>query len=336
MNKKIIISSVVILIVVVVGFVWWKSTPPQPQTYAGPVEKVTVGSYVGEYVALVYVADEKGYFKDEGIDLEIKPYQGGIFAIPDVLNGTIDMALGNEFAPVVRSFDFPKIRILASIDQTNSYELIARRDRGINTPADLRGKNIGIPKGSQSEFFLGTFLTFNKLSLKDVEVVYTKPFDLEDAIVSGTVDAILIWPPHSFNITKKLGANGVAWGAQSGQDAYFVLIGSEDLVKKRPQVVERMLRALVKAEEFVKNNTSGAKMIVMRRTKTDEEYIKYVWPANNFTISLNQAMVLTMEDEARWAVANKLTDKTMIPNYFKFIYFDALEKVKPEAITIIR
>ncbi len=331
-----VLGIIVVVFILVGAGSWFLRSSDSPSKYTGPVEKVTVGSYTGEYVSLMYVADEKGYFKDEGIDLEIRPYEYGILTIPDVLNGTIDMSLANEFAPVVRSFDFPKIRILASIDQTNSYELIARRDRGINTPADLRGKNIGIPKGSQSEFFLGTFLTFNHLSLTDVKVVYTKPFDLEDAIISSKVDAILIWPPLSSNITKRLGANSVVWGAQSGQDAYFVLIGSEDLVKKRPQVVERMLRALVKAEEFVKNNTSGAKMIVMRRTKTDEEYIKYVWPANNFTISLNQAMVLTMEDEARWAVANKLTDKTMIPNYFKFIYFDALEKVKPEAITIIR
>src|SRR3989338_5562191 len=163
MSKKLIISSVALLIVVAVGFVWWRSMSTPAPKYTGPVEKVTIGSYVGEYVTLLYVADEKGYFKDEGIDLEIKPYEYGILTIPDVLNGTIDLSLANEFAPVVRSFDSPKLRILASIDKTNSYELIARRDRGIATPADLKGKKIGIPKGSQSEFFLATFLTFNQL-----------------------------------------------------------------------------------------------------------------------------------------------------------------------------
>ena len=242
---------------------------PAPK-YTGPVEKVTIGSYTGEYASLVYIADEKGYFKDEDIDLEIKPYEYGILTIPDVLNGTIDIGLANEFAPVVRSFDSPGFKIIASIDQTDSYELIARRDRGINTPADLKGKKVGIPKGSQSEFFLGTFLTFNRLSLTDVEVVYTKPFDLENAITSGGVDAILIWPPHSYTIAKKLGANAVVWKAQSGQDAYFVLIGSDDFLKERPRIVPKMLRALIKAETFVKNNTLEAQTIVMRRIKTDE------------------------------------------------------------------
>lgn len=335
MNKKLSISIVAILVIVVASIMWWQGSPSQPQKYTGPVEKVTVGSYTGEYAALFYIADEKGYFKDEGIDLEIKPYQGGIFAIPDLVAGKIDIVLANEFAPVLKTFDTPNLKILASINKTNSYEFIALRDHGINVPADLKGKKVGIPKNTQSEFLLGTFLTFNHLSLTDLEVIYITPLDLMDAMVSGKIDATVIWPPHSFNIAKKLGTNAVVWGGQSDQDVYFVLVGSDDLVKKGPRVIEKVLRALIKAEEFVKNNTAETKVIVMGRTKTDEAYIKHVWSQNSFSVSLEQAMVLTMEDEARWMIENKLTDKTKVPNYLDLIYFDALEKVKPEAVTII-
>jgi len=72
----------------------------------------------------------------------------------------------------------------------------------------------------------------------------------------------------------------------------------------------------------------------MRRTNTDPDYIKYVWSANDFSVSLDQAMIITMEDEARWAIKIKLTDQTKIPNYLNFIYFNALEKVKKDAVTI--
>ena len=43
-----------------------------------------------------------------------------------------------------------------------------------------------------------------------------------------------------------------------------------------------------------------------------------------------------MEDEARWAIENHLTDATKTPNYFRLIYFDALQAVNPEAITVVR
>ena len=55
-----------------------------------------------------------------------------------------------------------------------------------------------------------------------------------------------------------------------------------------------------------------------------------------FVVSLPQALIIAMEDEARWRIENKLTDKTTVPNYLDFIYTDALEAVNPEAVTVIR
>ena len=338
-NKNRAVSIALLVIIIVVGVVIynkWAMQPMQPtQNNAGLATKVTVGTYSGEYASLLYIADEKGYLRDEGIELAIKPYQFGILTIPDLISGSLDMSLANEFAPVVRSFDTPKLKILASINKTNSYELISRRDHGINLPADLKGKKIGIPQNSQSEFFLGTFLAFNNLSRNDVHIVYIEPFDAVNKITSGEIDATLIWPPHSYDIAKILGANAVIWPAQNDQDAYFVLMSSEDYISKKAGVIEGMLRALVAAQEFIKSNPEESQAIVVRRTNTDPDYIRSVWGANDFSVSLDQAMIVTMEDEARWAIKVKLTDQTKIPNYLNFFYFDALEKVKKNAVTII-
>jgi NitT/TauT family transport system substrate-binding protein len=46
--------------------------------------------------------------------------------------------------------------------------------------------------------------------------------------------------------------------------------------------------------------------------------------------------LIAFEDQARWRIDNNLTDATRVPNYLDYIYLDALEKVKPEAIGIIR
>jgi NitT/TauT family transport system substrate-binding protein len=47
-------------------------------------------------------------------------------------------------------------------------------------------------------------------------------------------------------------------------------------------------------------------------------------------------MLILLEDQARWRIEQGLTDATEVPNYLSFIYLDALEEVKPEAVTIIR
>ena len=53
-----------------------------------------------------------------------------------------------------------------------------------------------------------------------------------------------------------------------------------------------------------------------------------------FRLSLDQPILVSLEDEARWAIRNKLTDVTKVPNYLDYIYTDALKAVKPGAVTI--
>jgi NitT/TauT family transport system substrate-binding protein len=60
------------------------------------------------------------------------------------------------------------------------------------------------------------------------------------------------------------------------------------------------------------------------------------WKEGKFTLFLDQALIVSLEDQARWAIKNKLTDATKAPNYLNYIYFDALEAVKPKSMTIIR
>ena len=53
-------------------------------------------------------------------------------------------------------------------------------------------------------------------------------------------------------------------------------------------------------------------------------------------VSLEQQLLLTLEDEARWTISEGLADKKEVPNYLDFIYLEGLEAVKPEAVTILR
>ena len=61
-----------------------------------------------------------------------------------------------------------------------------------------------------------------------------------------------------------------------------------------------------------------------------------MWPKNDFTTSLPQSLIVAMDDEARWRIANGLTFKIVVPNYLDYIYLDGLETLKPKAVTIIR
>jgi len=167
-------------------------------------------------------------------------------------------------------------------------------------------------------------------------VVDLEPSEIVDAVVNGDVDAGFTWEPNIFEVKSRLGANTISWSGQSGQDFYFILLTKERFIEENPEVVERFLRALIRAEEFMKENETEAREFTKTRFNYESSYIDYIWQRHEFAVVLPQALIVAMEDQARWRIDNKLTDATGVPNYLDYIYFDALEKVKPEAVGIIR
>ncbi len=66
----------------------------------------------------------------------------------------------------------------------------------------------------------------------------------------------------------------------------------------------------------------------------DRETLEATWDEGRYGLFLDQSILVSLEDEARWAIENKLTRASRIPNYLNFIYTDALLAVKPNAVTI--
>jgi len=72
-----------------------------------------------------------------------------------------------------------------------------------------------------------------------------------------------------------------------------------------------------------------------RVTTADLDFLSNIANDYNFNVSLHQSLLITLEDQARWAIEHKLTDKSEVPNYLDYIYFDAMNEVKPDDVTII-
>ena len=313
---------------------WWIQRQPR-QSY-GPVEKITIAAYAGDTAALVWLAQENAYFAENGLEVTVKPYEAGKLAADALLAGEADISTSADFVLVRNSFNHSDLRVLGTVATAEITYLVARKDRDIERPADLRGKRVGVTRKSVGEFFLGTFLIFNGLSIKDVNVVDLKPSGIVEAISAGEIDAGLTWEPNVQAMQKRLGSNALTWPAQGGHGFYFILISTDAWVRSHQGAAERLLKALLMAEEFARSDPDAARGIIMRKFGLAPEYVRAVWPEHNFSVELPQGLILVMEDQARWAIASGLTEADTVPNYLDAIYMDALDAVRPEAVTIIR
>jgi NitT/TauT family transport system substrate-binding protein len=329
---RIIAEAVVVTIMVAMAVAG--CTQGRPEKYTGPVEKITVAAAAYLTGALVYVAEDQGYFEENGLEVTIKDYGSGKAAADALLAGEADISTSAGFVFVSNSFDHADLRVLGTVATAQVKELVARKDKGITTTDDLIGKKIGVTKKSGAEFALGVFLIFNALSYEDVELVDLKPSEIVEAISNGDIDATFTWDPYLYSIKGELGDNAISW--PGGQDFYFVLITKEDWVENNSAAAERFMKSLLEAEDYIKGNSEEAKEFVKDRFDYGSDYMDYSWPKQEFAVILEQAMLIAFEDQARWRIDNNLTDATRVLNYLDYIYLDALEKVKPEAIGIIR
>ena len=336
-KNKLYMSAGLSIILVVIG-ISVVGCQEQPEKYTGPVEKVRLGLGLSKAFALGMIAEDRGYFEEEGLDIEIKEYPSGKRALVDgLLAGEVDVATTADVPIVFNTFERNDFSIITSISLVDSaYEIVARRDSDIATPSDLKGKRIATQKGSGVQFFLHNFLIINGLSESDIELSFKNAEELPAALVSGEIDAFSMREPYTSQAKELLGDNAVVFSEKGTYLATGTLVAFNNFIEERPEAVKKIIRALIKAEEFVRENQDQAIEIVANRIGTDKSELEAFWPDINLKISLEQSLLVTLEAEARWAIKNKLTDKTEVPNYLDYIYFDALEEVKPEAVGIIR
>jgi NitT/TauT family transport system substrate-binding protein len=291
-----------------------------------------------ESTALVWIAEDQNLFSRNGLSVTPRQYDTGVGSLDGMLNGEADIVVGtNEFPLVGRAFQKARIRTVGSIAKSEFIYLVGRKDRGIEKVSDLKGKRVGTTLRTIAEFYLGRFLELHGMSMQDITLVDVKtPAEWVDAIVNGDIDAVATAQPYANIAQDRLGANAVVWSAQSSQPLYTQVISTDEWITQHPDWVRKFLKSLAQAEEYVVRNPGEAKAIVQKRLNLGAAYMETVWSQNQFSLSLDQSLILAMEDEARWMIKNSLTTEKQVPDFLNYIYADGLKAIKPEAVNIIR
>lgn len=332
-NWLYVVIAFLLVVIGVLYFFYEIFLKPRVQ-FSGKVEPVVVG-IVGDTSSLILIAEEFGFFSEQGLAVEIKRYSAGAGAVEDLVAGNIDVAIGSEYVGARNLFFADNFKIIGTVAKTSAYEVVARADHGITTPQDIKGKKIGVTKGTAGDFWLSVFLTTNEISSDEVEVIDMRPPALTDALVSGEIDAMLNLEPHRYNSKQELAENSVSFYGQRGQGVYSVVYASEDLIQNRVGVVLRLLKALAAADTFMTNHADEAFAYIADYFEYSADYIQQVVQKNyDFGLQLEQSLILTMEDEARWMISEDLVMSEQVPNYLEHIYSTPLREIDEDSVTV--
>jgi ABC-type nitrate/sulfonate/bicarbonate transport system substrate-binding protein len=205
----------------------------------------------------VYVADAEGFFADEGLEVDIQHSSGQDEHLKLLLDGQIQFTTGTAAQVIRRRVDELPVRAVALFGQRGDQGYIATTDSGIEGPADFAGRSVGFKAGvvpAELHALLASVdLTVDDIDLQAVGFdprvfiegqvdVYPVFLNNEPDTVSRTGLDITVIDPHQYGIPT-LG---------------LTFLAHEDTVSNDPVLVERFLRATMRAVAFIEDNIDAA------------------------------------------------------------------------------
>ena len=304
------------------------------------LQKITIGIQVSPAMTLVMVAKDKGFFRDEGLDVELKEFTAGKFALQAFLAGSIDFAVSGEVPVCLASLQQNNIRVITQVVEstTNEVRVVALKDGSTTSPADYfktRKRKLATSFGGGPEFYTYNFIKRNNIAQEQVEILSQTPADMPAALESRSVDAISIFDPFAFIAEKRMAGKVVTFSDPQLYSELYVLDARPEQIEKTPEVCEALVRALVKSAEFIDQDPEAAKQVMQRYTKLDRDVIDGIWKNFSFRPALVQKLLDYWNAQAIWAKeTTKVTPDTKIPNFLSVVEPRFLRKVKPDAVKL--
>jgi NitT/TauT family transport system substrate-binding protein len=220
--------------------------------------------------AMFFVARDKGYFEQNGIHItDIHKGSGTPDALRLTANGDADFGFGDlPSLAVARSQGLPVVALVAVNQYTPLAMIALAKSHKLNTPADLKGLNIGIHPAGSTYIFFKALLAANGMSESDVKESSVSP-PYENYLLLGRVDAVPGYVDAEVpELEAKAGGKGslsIMLGSKFGYDIYGSgLFTSEKMVKEKPDLVKRFVAAYVKAFNDVVADPKAAVAMVVK------------------------------------------------------------------------
>lgn len=284
----------------------------------------------------LYVAEAQGYFAAEGVAARLVECLGGQRCIRQMLAGEAQLATASDLPVMFHGFersDFAVIATFVTSEQDN--KLVTRKSSGITAAAQLEGRRVGTVKGASAQYFLDTWLLFHGVDPKRVQVVPLAPEQAPGALERREVDAIAIWEPYAFMALKSLGTDGVVLPALRVYSQTFNLVASRKAVAEREADIVKLLRAMLRAERFIRERPRDAQALLMTKLQLGQDYVERDWRNHDFRLGLAASLLGTLDGEARWALREGHVPAGLPrPNYLHLVEPGPLSKVAPAAVTL--
>lgn len=312
--------AVILVMVMVPALVWAKTF-----RYSVPTTLAAIPSYV---------ADGKGFFKAEGVDVKLTIFSSGRQALDSVVSYSAELFSTSEVPPMHASLQGQPVQWVATICDHREVKITVNSTR-IYFPEQLEGKKVATLPGTNSDFYMYKFFDYWGINAKKVKIVSMTPPNMVTAFVAGEVDAYAAWEPHNYYGYSKADFASATWPTDPNlYTGYQSIIMMKKTVNENQEAIQKMIRAWIKAAKFCNENPEEAQKIAAKYLRMDLADLKMMWGEFKFVVHMPEGLPGLLEAEWDYVIDLKKLDKKL-PNWKNHIDTRAMNSVDPGLVAPI-
>lgn len=250
--------------------------------------------------SLPAIAVEKGFDLDNGLELEIQAFPSGAAMVEAVASGDLQIAQAGDVPFISLSAADVPVRAIAELtDSGANYAIYLAAELAPETPEDLRGLTLGLPFGSGSSVIAEELIRVYDLG-DDIELIDLAPDAIAAAYAAGDIDGFILWSPGSNRAAAQRDSvkihdaytSYLPWnaGEQKLGSAHTVVFARTEVLEGDPDLVERYLRTLLAARDFLYAEATADEAIGIIATAldSDEELVREALTEITFELTLDR------------------------------------------------
>ncbi|HWK24627.1 MAG TPA: aliphatic sulfonate ABC transporter substrate-binding protein [Ureibacillus sp.] len=263
-------------------------------------EKVVLRFGYTSVYSMLGVAKEQGFldeeFKDDNVEIEYVQFLSGPPLIESIAGGHLDFGqVGAQPAvqALANGIEISVVGVYSSGEQ--SLGLVVPTDSDITSFDQLKGKKVGVTAGSIGHRLLNEYLKENNLTNSDIEQINLQPADLKLSLDNGDIDAAVLYEPwisttEYENIGKQID------DAEGLFNDYSYYIAANEFAEKHPEILERLLKVLHKAEEWSKDNPEETIENLHTFFGTEKEILELAVPRKEYDIEITEGVYTSLQE----------------------------------------
>lgn len=216
--------------------------------------------YLGGLHVPFYYGKERGFYKEEGIDLTINEGRGSANTVQVVAAGSDTFGLADSSSVVATAAKGAEVKSVMSLLNSTGFSVVSLASAGIKTPKDLEGKKLAVSPGDPLGQLFRALAAHNKLDMSKISFVQVDPAAKVVAVLEKRVDGLLGGADDQYFLIKYKGEEPAAlrYADHGANIVGMTILTQEATIKNKADLVRRFVKATARSWDEAKKNPEAA------------------------------------------------------------------------------